>query len=390
MSEELNRDYQEHLLARMMKEIKFTREIAPLISADIFDEDLAQAVQFLLVQFQKTGKTPNAAQIRQYIPNTRLPTPGKCPVELDVEAVTKFSKSRKLRASMMQASQLLQAGEIEEAMGVLGKSGRGLGGQDSSGFDFFTDTKVTASRGESLPTGQKTLDAVTGGVCRGEMALVMAPSNGGKSAWLVHVAALAVQKGMNVFFASLEMPAHAMKMRFEQKFSTMRLNKKKRGNLWIHCSSPNTVTPMKLNSLIDKLESPPDVIVIDSGDLMAAPRKWGSQWEEETELFQDMKGLALDHNAIMWVATQANRTGYGNELIDLKNVKGAITKIQICDQVISLNQDESEAMVDPETGECVVRAYLPKNRFGPKGVISTMLVRFEICEFCECEDSGYG
>ncbi len=386
MSEDFNRDYQEHILARMLKDKEFLKGVSMFMAADVFDEDLAPAVDFVLKQFHKSGKIPAPAQIRQYVPNTRLPTPGKSPIELDRDALLQFTRTRRVRKTMLEASQQLQAGDIEEAISTLAKSGRGFSDDENAGFSFFGNNNIQASRGVGLPTGQRSLDKAMQGVCPGEMALVMAPSNGGKSAWLIHVAALAIQKGMNVFFASLEMTATSMKMRFEEKFDTMKLPKRKRGNLWISCSTPDVITPAKLNSLLDKTDYPAHVICIDSGDLMAPPRKFGSQWEEETGLIREVKGIALDRSAIMWVAYQANRTGYGTELIDLKNIKGAIAKVQTADQVISLNQDEAEAMVDPETGECLVRAYLPKNRFGPKGAIANMTVRFASCTFEEIKD----
>jgi len=380
-----SRDYQEHLIARLMQD-GFVSKVASFLEPDIFDVDLVPVVEFILKTFRKHGNAPSKAQVLQYVPQTRFPAiPKKSPMKLDVEAVYEFVKARRVRRALMESNQLLLQGDTVGAVAELNRAGRKfLTTEDTQTFDFFNSEDIQNTRGRGMSFGSiPTLDHATGGLCKGEMALVMAATNGGKTSWLIHVAALAVAEGYNVFFASLEMLAHSMKMRFEAKFKDMRIPKRSRGHLHIYCTSPHTVSPPRLSSRIDQQDKTPDVIIIDSGDLMLPPRKWGSQWEEEKDTFEGIKALALDHQAMLWVATQANRPGYSREVIGLSNVKGSIGKVQIVDHVITINQDENEQMADEETGMSSVRIYLAKCRFGPRGAMASVNAHFETSTFIE-------
>lgn len=386
----LTREYQEQLIVRMLG-TPFLESVVDYVDADIFDRDLASAAEFIIDTFRQENAAPTKAQVQHYIPTTRLPViPKDSAIQLDIDGVIEFAEMRRVRKSLLLANQQLILGDTAAAVAEMTTLRTATPSAGSLSFDYFDpDNGVENNRGTGLSLGLPTLDEATGGVCRGEMALVMAATNGGKSTWLVHIAALAVAQGLNVFFASLEMPAHAMKMRFEAKFKAMdahkgtRIMEKDRGNLDIFCAPPSSIDSLKLRSGISGLIVRPDVVIIDSGDLMVSSRSWGNQWEEEKEVFESLKALALEEDVMLWVATQANRQGYGKELIKLENVKGSIGKVQIVDHCISLNQDEGEATVNPDTGMSQVRVYLAKCRFGPKGAVAPCEAHMETCAFNE-------
>lgn len=92
----------------------------------------------------------------------------------------------------------------------------GVGVIDRSVGDELTATSILEeqNRADLLPTGVEELDLkLEGGIPRGGVTIILAPTSGGKTAMMVHQAATAMRRGMNVAMATLELSTARWKSR---------------------------------------------------------------------------------------------------------------------------------------------------------------------------------
>ncbi|KKN72096.1 hypothetical protein LCGC14_0413820 [marine sediment metagenome] len=375
------RGYQEHLVGKMADK-KFMSIMSHSIIEECFDEDLAPIVKKSLTLWRRKGEVLTLTQMRAISPSAQIAkTNGS--FTFDLENLSLFGKASEIRNRITEAKLALEEGQIDEAQQLL-KEPVKIGREDGESFSFFSKRKkVGKGRGIGINTGLPTLDGAMGGICPGEVALVIGETNVGKTSWLINVAVESIIHGFNTFFVSMEQPAHSMNSKFDSAFRVRTFDRKKAGNLYIHCTSPHSQTPAELESRLERDGGLVDLIILDSLDLIRAPRRWGSRWEEEGETVLDIKAWGLRASSRLWVSTQANRMGYGGDVVRTGHVKGSLEKVQLVDHVISLNPPTGELLPGEETTD--IRLYHAKNRFGLKVGTINLECRMKYCEFKECE-----
>lgn len=392
---EFNREYQLHLISRLMT--KEGKEIVEHVHEAAFDEDLQPIVKEQLKSWAKYKKPLTRAQIAQKLGGGTLPNVTGSPVEVDLEEVQNFDRCMKFRGVLLQASQFLMSGDIGYAKGLVSEfMMRDAGRNEHQAGEIFTSVKEFKSRVNPMSTGIDQIDdCLYGGVCAGEAAAVMAVSGGGKSMWLVHVGAHAILQKKNVFHVSLEMPLGTMRERYMSRLGLgemgVRKAKKKSqewGRSMIYCASPSTIRMQDVRRQIDVCGFRPDVIILDSVENIRCVKPFGERWAEEESIMQEFKALVEDLECAGWTCFQANRPGYGRQLIGMDNCKGSMDKIRLSDFVMSINQDENEMIADPDNGKCLGRLYVAKNRHGPKGVVVRTEIDWFNCMFESAEERG--
>lgn len=372
-----NREYQEQMLVSATQP-GWLDIVGDAFLSESFDPDLQKAAAWIKKTFRTYKKPPSIAQLRQHIDsNLFLPKIQKGPAKLDRDNLRLFNRHSLMRSKVLEAQEILQDpdGDVDGIPALFRMNGTVA---DDS-VDFWSSKKK--KRESILDSGIETLDLAMGGLCRGELALVMAASNGGKTAWATAMGARNVASGLNVVHVSLEMPEDQTVTKYQQALDCYDLKVKDRGTLNLICGSPHVVTPQEIEN--KAATHKPDLIIVDSGDLLKPPRMWGSKWDEETEAFEEIKGMAQRLNCVVWMTTQTGVEGFSTNLIELQHVKGSKGKVMIADQVLSINQNKSEAFADPETGMSFARLYLAKNRYGPRNVTAHVEIHFATSSFEE-------
>jgi replicative DNA helicase len=108
----------------------------------------------------------------------------------------------------------------------------------------------------------------------------------------------------------------------------------------------------------------PDVIVIDYMDLMLSRRDSynSDDYNRQKHVATELRGLAKKENVLLFTATQTNRSGMDDALIDLNKKAESFGSNFALDYVISLNQSIDERTQVPAQ----LRMFIAKNRNGPK------------------------
>jgi|GEM_PF-4312959 len=380
---EFDRDYQQHLVARLFRR-KFLADVAEKIESELFDTDLAEVVETVLDFWTRYKKPPSRAQVQRHIGHELPHLPqGGGPSEFDLDEIGRFIQYRGWREALITCHELLQIEDYDSITTTLDKAKR-LGVDHKRIIDvesLIQESLLTRTGGARF--GLESFDEATSGVCAGEVALVMAPTGSGKSTWCVWVGSLALNDGMSVLHISTELPKPAMMQKYEPRIGKWLKRKKKRGNLHLMCVSPYSISPQGIRADILRMTKTPDLIILDSLDQIKSDRRFNSRWEEDEQMAVDMAAIAKDFGCRMWQSCQFNRPGYG-QAARLDKIKGSLARVQLPNHVIAITQEEG-TIEDPETSISIIRLVLLKNTFGPHGLEMPVEVDWKKNSFKEIE-----
>lgn len=265
------------------------------------------------------------------------------------------------------------------------KSAVSVGMPSSTGHDFFEDVEarfVKINR-QVCPTGLSKLDSkdiLAGGVGRGELACVVAPTGVGKSHFLVAMGANAMRVGKNVLHYTFELSEHAVGLRYDSNLCDIASNEiqdnKKEvlekyedmelGRLIIKEYPTGSASVMTIRNHIEKLMLKgftPSAIMIDYADIMKSSKSYDSLRHELKLVYEELRNLAMEFNVPIWTASQANREAANSEVVGLENMSEAYGKAMICDLVVSISRKATEKATS------AARLFVAKNRAGRDGLL---------------------
>ena len=130
-----------------------------------------------------------------------------------------FCKKQALKEALEDAVDLI-ATEKYDSVVTLMKEAISKGTPATLGHDFFNDceSRFVKINRSTCPTGIKQIDArdiLNGGLGRGEIGVVTAPTGVGKSHFLVHVGCEALKVGKNVVHYTFELSERAVGLRYD-------------------------------------------------------------------------------------------------------------------------------------------------------------------------------
>lgn len=209
-------------------------------------------------------------------------------------------------------------------------------------------------------------DFLDGGLNAKELAMVIAPPGVGKSLYLVNQGVAAIKENKSVLYISLEMaedkiaqrfdsilthvPAHRLKDKSTFPVVKERLNimkgKYKDSRLIIKEFPVGQLTVNQIRALLVQLklhhDFKPDILIVDYLELLRPNRAIDAEYQAQERIAQELRGLAMEQNLLVWTATQTNRTGRKVSTITDAELGDSYGKIRPADWAISLNQTEEE------------------------------------------------
>jgi len=102
-----------------------------------------------------------------------------------------------------------------------------------------------------------------------------------------------------------------------------------------------------------------DVVVVDYGDLLKPQTNYNDEYADLGSIFRDLRGLGSELKVPVFTATQVNRPGMSQEIVDIDSVSDSFRKVQIADIVVALCASPEELR------NGIMRLYVAKNRNGP-------------------------
>lgn len=292
-----------------------------------------------------------------------------------------FCKKQKLKEAMIKSVSLIQNSSYDEISKIINDALK-LGTDNNHGYDFFLDfeKRFQLMARNPVATGWELIDNLTkGGLGRGELGVVIAPTGAGKSMALVHLGAQALIQGLNVVHYTLELQDKVVALRYDSCITGIPLSDVKdqkdivwngikdvKGKLIIKEYPTKSASTNTLKNHLEKLKRKDfkiDLVIVDYGDLI---RPISAQKEKRIELesiYEELRALAQIYNCVLWTASQTNRSGLNAEVITMESISEAFNKCFVADFIFTV----SRTIKDKNMNEG--RIFVAKNRNGPDGIV---------------------
>jgi replicative DNA helicase len=255
---------------------------------------------------------------------------------------------------------------------------------------------------DKISTGFKTLDeTLGGGLGKGELGIVLAPTGYGKSFFLVALGAAALRVQKKVFHLTLELSRAKVMERYEAIFSriekrklhifgksvTKKLQRIRRlikpADVLVFAYPSRSLSVDELRSVFTQarvgLNFEPDLVIIDYADLFRPVLTYRNEagWEQLGTIYESLRGFAQEFNIPVWTGSQAVPSSLGAEVITIADIAGSFAKVRIADVVLSLCRTAVEQRANRG------RFYIDKNRDGKGNVMVPFKEDFDTSTFWE-------
>ncbi len=261
----------------------------------------------------------------------------------------------------------------------------GLPPEESMDVFHDIDAALEKDNRQAIPTGINGVDSVLkGGLGRGELGVVLAPTGTGKTTLLTLFSNTAYNCNFNVLQIFFEdNPSNIKKKHFtlwtgiepdeqpdrkeEVKRMVEEIQTTSTGSLNIVKLPSDSVTISEIKSRIRKHISDGkkiDLLVIDYVDCISPERSnFGEEWKGEGSVMRSLEAMTGEFDIAIWTATQGNRESISSEVVTTDQMGGSIKKAQIGHVVLSVGKtlEQKEHNLATMT--------LLKSRIGQDGII---------------------
>ena len=386
--------FQCKLIASLFKDRVFIQQIIDILDPSYFESEanitIVQAIKDYFFEYKlpptmevmsvKVKEIENdmlKTQVVEHLKDSykQLDAPD---LEFVKEQTIKFCKNQVLKSAIMESVDLLARGEYDQIkMRIDDAMKAGL--ERAIGHEYIdhVEERYLESVRNTITTGWEIVDDIAdGGLGKGELGVFVAPSGIGKSWALVNVGAAAVKAGLNVIHYTLELNEAYVGLRYDAVLSGIQAQELKyhieevkdivgklKGKLIVKYYPTKGGTVNTLASHIEKCRMQgfdPDLVIVDYADLL---RGHGKEVRHELgNIYEDLRGLAGEHEIPVWTASQANRSALSDDIIGAEKIAESYAKIMTADLVISLSRKIEDKLAN--TG----RWHIIKNRFGQDGI----------------------
>ena len=310
------------------------------------------------------------------------------------EKSLKFCKQQELQKAMSKAQKIIDSGEFENYDKVeelvikalqVGEINRGV-----EDVFYNLDEVLNDDFRHPVPMGIPGLDRLLkGGLAKGEIGVILAPTGVGKSTFLTKIANHAFNLGYNVLQIFFEdNPKIIQRKHFtlwtgispdqlsERKDEVMAkiadIKEKMPNKLILKKLPSDTVTMLQIKNQIRKMISEGtniDIVLLDYIDCFVPDKNLGDEWKSEGSVIRAFEAMCHELSLVGWTATQGNRSSISSEVVTTDQMGGSIKKAQVGHVIISV----AKTLQQKEAKLATVA--VTKSRIGSDGVI------FENCLF---------
>lgn len=242
-----------------------------------------------------------------------------------------------------------------------------------------------------IPTGIVGIDnALSGGLGRKELGVILAGTGVGKSTILTKIANTAYNHGhhvLHIFFEDTKIAIERkhftiwtgveskqqseVKEQIKEVIENVKLLSKGSLRLLKYPSEGTTVADIR--SKIRRLVSdgvPIDLLVVDYVDCINGSKTAnGEEWKGEASIMRSLETMAEEFNLACWVGTQGGRSSSDTEIVMTAQMGGSIKKAQIAHVIISIGKT-----LEQKENNLATMTIL-KSRIGGDGIV------FQNCKF---------
>tara|TARA_R100001509_G_scaffold18619_2_gene9285 strand:- start:7629 stop:8978 length:1350 start_codon:yes stop_codon:yes gene_type:complete len=393
---EFGYNFQIKLIASLFTDRAYLQQISDILEPNMFESEANYFIVDTIKKYFQTYKSPPTMEVMKVqveeIDNDVLKTTvvdhlkdsykqlESDDLEFVKEKTLMFCKNQKLKKAIIRSVDLLKDNDFESIKTVIDESLK-AGSDRDVGHEYLEeiDLRYEESVRNVVTTGWEVIDDLAdGGLGKGELGVMVAPAGIGKSWALVNIGANAVKAGLKVIHYTLELNEHYVGLRYDSVFTGIAAQDlkyniddvKKRltnveGNLIVKYYPTKGASVNSISAHIEKCMVQgfkPDMVIVDYADLLRGSGKSRELRHELGNLYEDLRGIAGEHEIPVWTASQANRSALEEDVIGAEKIAESYAKIMTADFVISLSRKIEDKIAG--TG----RWHVIKNRFGPDGI----------------------
>jgi replicative DNA helicase len=402
--------FQQSLLKAIIEDKKYGDTIIEVLETKFFDNNsFRYIIENVKELYTSYGKIPNYETITQKIisesgnkDTNRIHIDTLEQIKNDDNDVNfvkdralNFCKQQNLKKELKSVNHIIDNGNFEDYHKIeqIIQKALQVGTDDNDVVDVFFDIDSALEKNFRLPipTGVVGMDnLLKGGLGRGELGIVLAPTGTGKTTILTKFANTAFNNDNNVlqiFFEDNrdnirrkhftiwtnvepdEQPEYAE----EVKEKVLEAQSRSKGVLKMIKMSSDDATISKIKSKIRKLISEgfkPDLLVLDYVDCVSSDKSIdGEEWKGEGSVMRSLESMTTEFDMAIWTATQGSRDSISSEVVTSDQMGGSIKKAQIAHVIISI------AKTLEQKEHNLATLTLLKSRIGQDGII------FQNCKF---------
>lgn len=305
------------------------------------------------------------------------------------ESAFNFCKQQVLKKTLKEVEAITSNGEFEEYHKIekMIQSALQVGVINDEMQDVFENIgdALKADSRNPIPTGITGIDnLLKGGLGKGELGVVLAPTGTGKTTLLTKISNTAYNTGFNVVQIFFEDNINNIKKKHYTIWTgispddqvlnpeeTTKLVEEKQANstgqIKLLKLPSDSITISEIKSKLRKLNADGfrvDLLTLDYVDCISPERSsYGEEWKGEGSIMRALEAMTSEFDIAIWTATQGNRESISSEVVTTDQMGGSIKKAQIGHVVVSI----AKTLEQKEQNLATIT--LLKSRVGKDGVI---------------------
>jgi replicative DNA helicase len=406
----LGNTFQIQLINQLIVNRDFARAIIDVLDSKYFDNQYFKIITQMIKEYYIKYESVPTFETLDQLTRSEISSDSARKIVLDtltqirdvsfdghqfvIEKALKFCKQQELQKVMTKAQKIIDKGDFEsyDQLEEMVNKALQVGEIDEAEHDVFTnlDQVLDEDYRHPIPMGIAGIDnLLKGGLAKGELGVILAPTGVGKTTVLTKICNHAFNLGYNVlqiFFednpkiiqrkhftlwtgiAPDELSFHKdvvmEKVRDIKENTTNRLILKKYAS--------DTLTMSQIKNQIRKMIAEGtkiDMISLDYIDCVVPDKNLGDEWKSEGSVMRGFEAMCHELDVAGWTATQGNRSSISSDVVTTDQMGGSIKKAQVGHVIITVAKSLQQKEMKLAT------IAITKSRIGRDGVV------FENCKF---------
>jgi replicative DNA helicase len=406
----LGNTFQLQLLNQIILDKDFSSSIMDVIEPIYFDNKYFKIILQMTKEYHKKYEsTPNFDTLEQIV-KSEITQEMVAKIVLDTltqvkeapfegttfvqEKALKFCKQQELQKAMDKAQKIITQGDFESYDKVEGlvREALQVGEIDKGQTDIFAnlDTVLDEDYRHPIPMGIKGIDKLLkGGLAKGEIGVILAPTGVGKTTILSKISNTAFNLGYNVLQIFFEdnpkiiqrkhftmwtgiEPDNLVQNKEEVMSKITEIKETMQNRLVLKKLASDTMTMSQIKNQVRKMIADGvklDMVLLDYIDCVLPESSSKDEWKAEGSVMRGFEAMCHELDLVGWTATQGNRASISSEVVTTDQMGGSIKKAQVGHVIISV----AKTLQQKEMGLATIA--ITKSRLGQDGVV------FENCKF---------
>ena len=402
--------FQQQLINQIIVDKNFAHSILEVIDSNYFENKYYKIIMQMIKEYYKKFDCPPTYDTLNQIVKSEITQELMLKITLDTlnevknvsdegslfvqEKALKFCKQQELQKVMTKAQKIIDGGEFEnyDTLEEMVREALQVGVIEKDTGDVFEnlDQVLEEDYRHPIPIGIAGIDnLLKGGLAKGEIGVILAPTGVGKTSLTTKFANHAFNMGFNVLQIFFEdNPKIIQRKHFtlwtgiapdllgEHKEEVMKkvteVQDKMKNKLILKKLPSDTLTMGQIKNQIRKMIADGikiDVIILDYIDCVTPEKMMDDEWKSEGSVMRAFESMCHELNIAGWTATQGNRSSISSEVVTTDQMEGSIKKAQVGHVIISVAKTLQQKELKLAT------IAITKSRIGKDGVV------FENCKF---------